>query len=151
LSDSWGGSWGSSWGTSWGSGGVTPPTPTPTPTPEAPTQTALGGGFGTERQPRRIDYVERDRIANQLRDLYREVYAKAKPDSAAADEAAALVSNYAPAKGPDLPPPPTVDWVLIAEEGAQAVAAFREALIRIQEMLAEQDDEEVLLILMLAD
>jgi hypothetical protein len=124
-------------------------------TPAVGADVALGGGWGAPVGGRggRVDFDERRKIADQLRDLYREVYAKTEqqPASEAAEEAAALVSEYAPAKGPDLPPPQTVDWALIAQEGAAAVADFRAALIRIQEMLAEQDDEDAVLVLMLAD
>lgn len=86
-----------------------------------------------------------------MRALYAEVYDKAKSSEPAADQTAALVAKYAPAKSPDLPPPAMIDWALIAEESAGMIAAFRGELIRIQQMLAEQDDEEAFLLMLLAD
>jgi hypothetical protein len=89
-----------------------------------------------------------------MRALYRGVYEQTKDNEPAAEEAAALVAKYAPVNAPDVPAPNVIDWQMLAEESRVTIASFRDAIRHIQETIAaqaatqaEQDDEEVLLLL----
>lgn len=152
MVDVWGGSWGASWNGFWAQS-VAPPGPELPPA--APTVTRVGGGGssptyrpGTSGRP---DFEERERIADGLRSLYAAVYAAVDgredvPAEQIADSAAAVVAEYTPTSAPDLPPPSTVDWQAIAEDGRQAIMRVTVALKRLEakarEIAADNDDDE---------
>lgn len=132
------------------------------PAPEVVETPAVGrtGGFGGGPVVAGVpwsgtDYRERDRIANDLKALYRGVVERIDPNSEEADEAAALVADYTPTNAPDLPPADAVDWTGVVEDGRKAIMRIRLALaamearlgieIREQQIAAEmelQDEEE---------
>ena len=157
MADAWGGAFGSAWGGSWGSGAA----PTPTPEPEAEVTTGVRGGFGgrdvrVEQYGRdgltaRVDFEKRTEIAAEVRALYAELY-RAKPDPETADEAAALVSAYAPVSAPDFPAPDQIDWQALAEEQAKVAElvstadALRGLIERIR--VERQEDEDLTILLL---
>ena len=114
-----------------------------------------GGG----PSPSSIDYRKRERIAEEVRALYREIYEKA-PESPIADEAAELLADYTPARSPDVPSPQSIDWEALAERMAEdrsTIEALRASLLALRSRLvidqrrikAMNDDEEAILSLML--
>jgi len=159
VADSWNGSWGLSWSNSWGASAA----PVPTPESEAEVTTGVRGGFGGRDVRReqygrdgltaRVDFEKRTEIAAEVRALYAELY-RARPDAETADEAAALVSAYAPVSAPDLPAPEQIDWQALAEEQAKVaelvsmVDALRTMIERIRVERQEDEDLSILLLSM---
>lgn len=153
MADAWGGAWGtpSAWGVSWGAGGSSPP-PTPTPTPPATNQFVTGGGdtfrIHDAATTQRVDFESRNEIAAELRAEYENLFPKAEKNAEAAEEVAEAVGQYAKLNAPLLPPPNLIDWVLISQQSIAVLIALRAALDAVALRLAEQDDEEAILLLL---
>lgn len=107
-------------------------------TPPSPPPATVGGagatGYDGGRRRRdpvtaRVDYAERERIAAELRDLYREIVeppAEAAPQ-AVQQAAGDLVAPFAPVSAPAVPSVASIDWAGIAED-AKALRKIRAEL-----------------------
>lgn len=145
--------------------------------PPSPPPAAIGGAFSTgydggrrrDQISARVDYAERDRIAAELRDLYRDIVepaAEAVPE-AIQQAAGDLLAPFAPVSAPSVPPVDAVDWTGIAED-ARVLRRIRATLAdlvvetrvaaeqRASEMAAAEaerllraDDEEAIAVLLM--
>ena len=116
-----------------------------------PGTSAAGSGFTA-----RIDYRERDRIVEEIKEIYADLYRKVEEDSPIAIEVAAAVAKYADDDAADLPAPSDIDWAALAEDGRVAEMRLKSALEALErelaalkarraEQLDDEDDEEMLL------
>ena len=121
------------------------------PVVSQPRTGAAGSGFTA-----RIDYRERDRIVEEIKEIYADLYRKVEEDSPIAIEVAAAVAKYADDDAADLPAPSDIDWAALAEDGRVAELRLKSALEALErelaalkarraEQLDDEDDEEMLL------